>query len=313
MSKSKLLFDLIMYVNTKRNFTAQDVAYEFNISVRTAHRYLLELSEMGVPLYTEPGRNGGYRILNNRVLPPIIFDEDEAFSIFYAFQALKYYQSLPFDININSVSRKLYASLPSDVRKKIDRLDSILSFWNIKRSVPSPYLKEIIEAASENQIISIEYMSKSKNTTREIAPVGVYSYDGFWYMPAFDLLRNEIRVFRLDRILSLESLQKKYDPQISLIDWLDNHTAQKTNDTIRLYVELTREGMRQCSSQVWLESHIIITNEAHGFIDIEIDKCEIEFVTKFFYQLGTNAKVIEPREIIDNIRKQSQDILMHYS
>ncbi|WP_338148631.1 helix-turn-helix transcriptional regulator [Brevibacillus humidisoli] len=110
MSKAKFLFDLIMYVNAKRRFTAQDVASELGVSVRTAHRYLMELTEMGVPLYTEPGRNGGYRILNNRLLPPITFDETEAFAIFFAFQSLKYYQSLPFAININSVSRKLQAS-----------------------------------------------------------------------------------------------------------------------------------------------------------------------------------------------------------
>lgn len=152
MSKAKLLFDLILYVNAKRNFTAQDVANEFDISVRTAHRYLNDISEMGVPLYTEPGRSGGYRILNNRLLPPIMFDEHEAFAIFFAFQSLKYYQSLPFDININSVSRKLYANLPRDVRTKIDQLDAVLSFWNKKRSVSAPFLKEIIEAAAESQV-----------------------------------------------------------------------------------------------------------------------------------------------------------------
>ncbi|WP_372633929.1 helix-turn-helix transcriptional regulator [Cohnella sp.] len=73
MSKARLLFDLIMYVNTKRSFTAQDVAYEFNISLRTAHRYLLELSDLGIPIYTEQGRKGGYRTLKNRTLPPHYF------------------------------------------------------------------------------------------------------------------------------------------------------------------------------------------------------------------------------------------------
>jgi predicted DNA-binding transcriptional regulator YafY len=135
MTKTKLLFELIMYVNTKKSFTAQDIAYEFNISVRTAHRYLVELSDMGIPLYTEQGRNGGYRILKNRVLPPIIFDENEAFAIFFAFQSLKYYRSLPFDLNIDSASRKLYISLPDDTKNKVERLDSVLSFWNQKRSV----------------------------------------------------------------------------------------------------------------------------------------------------------------------------------
>lgn len=83
MSKAKLLFDLIMYVNAKRSFTAQEVADEFRVSVRTAHRYLTDLSEMGVPLYTEPGRTGGYRLLRGRMLPPVMFDEDEAFAVFF--------------------------------------------------------------------------------------------------------------------------------------------------------------------------------------------------------------------------------------
>ena len=42
MSKTKLLFDLIMYVNSRRSFTAEDVAHEFHFSIRTAHRYLAE-------------------------------------------------------------------------------------------------------------------------------------------------------------------------------------------------------------------------------------------------------------------------------
>lgn len=313
MAKAKLLFDLIMYVNTKRNFTAQDVAYEFNISIRTAHRYLMELSEMGVPLYTEPGRNGGYRLLNNRILPPVIFDENEAFSIFFAFQTLKYYQSLPFDIDIKSVFRKLYASIPSDSRQKIDRLDSVLSFWNKRRSSASPFLKEIIEAAIEKQVLNIEYLSKSKNTVREVAPIGVYAYDGFWYMPAFDFNYGEVRLFRSDRIISLINTHKVYDPHINLSGWFDNHSPQNSSTPVRLYVKLTRESIRQCKSQHWLESHIMIANEEEGCIDMEIDKGELEFAANYFFQLGTSAKVIEPQEAIDMIRKQSQDLLHHYS
>lgn len=85
MSKLQKLFDIIAYVNTKKYFTARDIADNFNVSIRTAHRYLSELDTMGVPLYTETGRNGGYRVLSGRTLPPIIFTEDEALAIFLLF------------------------------------------------------------------------------------------------------------------------------------------------------------------------------------------------------------------------------------
>ncbi len=313
MAKTKVLFDLVMYVNTKRNFTAEDVANEFGVSVRTAHRYLMELCDMGVPLYTEPGRNGGYRMLDNRTLPPIIFNENEAFAVFFAFKSLEYYRSLPFEIDVKSVSRKLYTYLPADTRKKIDNLDSVLSFWNKKRYTPSIFLKEIIEAALENHILDIEYQSKHKNTKREISPIGVYAYDGYWYMPALDFKYDEIRVFRLDRILTLKNAKKKHYPGIKLDNWLSNITSVEPNEPLHLYAELTREGIRKCKSQPWLEPHLKVTDENIGNIDMNIDKTEVDYVSTFFLQLGTNARVIQPQEVIDNICKQLKDTMLHYS
>lgn len=315
MSKAKLLFNLISYVNAKRAFTAQDIAYEFNISVRTAHRYLAEISEMGVPLYTEQGRNGGYRVLNNRVLPPLIFDESEAFAIFFAFQSLEFYQTLPFNIEIKSASAKLYSGLPNDMKRKIDRLDEVLSLWNVTRSVPSRYLAEIIEAAAERRVVEIEYESKEKNTTREVIPIGVYSRDGFWYMPALDLANEEVKLFRTDRILSLKVMEKSGEPkpETTLREWLKNQTGQTPVNPVRLYVKLTREGLRHCRSQPWLEPGIQMDDKGYGYLDTVIDRGEIEFVSNYFLQLGTEARVIEPREVIDRICTLSRETLRQYS
>lgn len=85
MSKAKRLLDILMFANAKRKFTAQEIADEFKISIRTVHRYILDLSDMGLPIYAEQGRNGGYTVLSNRLLPPILFTEEEAVSIFLLF------------------------------------------------------------------------------------------------------------------------------------------------------------------------------------------------------------------------------------
>lgn len=309
MSKTKLLFDLIMYVNTKRSFTAQDVAYEFNVSLRTAHRYLMELGEMGIPIYTEQGRNGGYRTLKSRTLPPILFDEDEAFAIFFAFRSLNYFQSLPFSINIDSVSRKLYTSLPDDTKSKIDRLESVLLFWSKKRSVPSPYLKEIIEASIEDHIVIIRYHSKTEDKVKEVKPIGVYADNGFWYMPAFDMERKSIRLFRIDRILSFEDSKRVFNVTTDLENWLTNHVVKTP---VRLHVKLTREGLRQCRSEPWLERDIVSSENGNGYVDMEVDLSEIPFISEYFFRLGTDAKVIEPNEVIDYIKQQTRQLLNHY-
>ena len=84
LSKAKRLLDILIFASAK-TFTAQEIADEFNISVRTVHRYILDLSDMGLPIYAEQGRNGGYKVLTNRVIPPILFTEEEAVSIFLLF------------------------------------------------------------------------------------------------------------------------------------------------------------------------------------------------------------------------------------
>lgn len=73
----------------------------------------------------------------------------------------------------------------------------------------------------------------------------MYAYDGFWYMPAYDFTHKEIRLFRTDRIIFLENTKKYHEHQIKLPQWLSGHSTQ----TIRLYVELTIEGIRQCLSE----------------------------------------------------------------
>ncbi|MDR0269522.1 YafY family protein [Paenibacillus sp.] len=312
MSKTKLLFDLIMYVNSKRNFTAQDVADEFRVSVRTAHRYLMEISELGVPIYTEQGRNGGYRTLKNRVLPPVLFDENEALSIFFAFRSLAFYESLPFDTDIESASRKLLATLPEDTKRKINQLKTVLSFWNPKRGVSAPYLKELIEAAAESCIVRMEYQSKSGNKTKNAVPIGVYANDGLWYMPALDLEKRKIQLFRVDRILALIVTEQTCEVETGLMEWLQRYTV---TSPVRLLVELTLEGVRECQSKPWYNP-ILLDNEREngivGIIDTVIDRNEIAFTAAYFAQLGKAAKVHEPQEMIDQIRSHAQSLLDHY-
>ncbi|GAA0386660.1 YafY family protein [Paenibacillus motobuensis] len=312
MSKTKLLFDLIMYVNSRRSFTAQEVADEFGVSVRTAHRYLMEISEMGVPIYTEQGRNGGYRTLKTRVLPPVLFDENEVLSIFFAFRSLAFYESLPFNADIESASRKLLAAMPGDTRGKISQLETVLSFWNPKRGLLAPYLKELIEAAAENRIITMGYQSKSSDKERNVAPIGVYTNDGLWYMPAYDMDTGRIQLFRVDRILSLTVTEDTYKVGTELMEWLQSYTI---SSPVRLVVELTREGIRKSRSKPWYQP-ILLEKEREdgiiGLIDTVIDRNEIPFTAEFFAQLGKEARVIEPQEIIDHIRCHAEELLGHY-
>ena len=310
MSKAKRLLDILLFVSAKKKFTAQEVADEFNISIRTVHRYILDLSDMGLPIYAEQGRNGGYTVLTSRLLPPILFTEDEVVSIFFAFQSLKYYRDLPFDAEISSASHKLYSSLQHDAKQKVDKLQSYIAFWNPKRAIETPLLKAVLETAIENKNLHIQYESKSGTTTKHIHPLGVYAHDGLWYMPAFDFTKQKILLFRVDRILSIVESEENKEEFLNLEEWFGN--TYEIKQPIRLHVLLSREGVRQCKSEPSLEDLVIINEDGTGFIDSIIDKGELNFISSLFYRLGVHAQIVEPKELITNLQQQAKEILSMY-
>lgn len=311
MSKTEKLFDLINYVNTKRKFTANDVAEEFGISLRTAHRYLLELDHMGVPLYTEQGRNGGYRTLQGRMLPPIIFNEDEALAIFFAFQSLQFYKSLPFEVDIKSASRKLFLGLPGDVRPQVENLKSVLAFWNRERDIETPFLKILIEKASQKKALEIQYQSMKKITNRVICPIGVYANEGMWYVPSFDYDKEELRLFRADRIIDIKDAGGDYPPvRENLYEYLYSYEIK---DPVHLYVELSDRGLLLCKDDPYLGKDVQNNpGGPGGFIDTVIDREDIEFTAHSLMNMGEDAQVIEPQEMKEYIVASARKMLKQY-
>ncbi|EKS8355007.1 MULTISPECIES: helix-turn-helix transcriptional regulator [Bacillus] len=311
LSKAKRLLDILIFASAKKAFTAQEIADEFNISVRTVHRYVLDLSDMGLPIYAEQGRNGGYKVLTNRVIPPILFTEEEAVSIFFAFQSLSYYRDLPFNTEINSVTHKLYSSLQHDAKAKVDKIRSYIAFWNPKRTIETPLLNEVLTAAIENKNLHFQYESKSRIKTKHVHPIGVYAHDGLWYLPAYDFNVEKTLLYRVDRILSILSTEENEDTFMNLEEWFASNSHVVHNPT-QLHVLLSTEGVRQCKSVPYLEEFVVTNENGTGYIHSTIDKGEINFITPLFYRLGKDAKVLEPIELIDGLRMRAKEVLHMY-
>ncbi|WP_226528925.1 helix-turn-helix transcriptional regulator [Metabacillus niabensis] len=309
MAKSKRLLDILLFVTAKKKFTAQEIADEFHISIRTVHRYIVDLCDIGLPIYAEQGRNGGYTVLTHSFLPPILFTEEEAVSIFFAFQSLKYYRSLPFEAEITSVEHKLYNSLQREAKSKVDKIRSHIAFWNPKRTIDSPLLNEMLEYSIGNRDVHIHYESKTGVREKHIRPIGVYAHDGLWYLPAYDYDKKKILLFRVDRILSIISNEENKDKFMSLEDWFN---FQEVKKPIRLHVYLTMEGVRQCKSVPYFEGVVVTQEDGTGYIDSIIDKDELDFISPLFLRLGRHTRIIEPKELIDGIRRRAEEILTMY-
>ncbi|HEY8804449.1 MAG TPA: YafY family protein [Clostridium sp.] len=313
MSKAKRLNEMIMMVNRKKRFTVGELAQEFEVSKRTILRDLQELSEMGVPLYSEVGPHGGYQVLNERILPPIAFSEEEAIAIFFAIHSLRHYISLPFDIEYESIKKKFYLNLSGDIRDTIDRIKDRVDFVSVHQQEEIPFLRQLLDAAIQQDVIIIGYDIKGKVSNRSIQPIGIYSNEGKWYCPSYCFLAKDYRVFRCDRIKSL-GLDGDTDPiDLSNINLKNRFFILNDNkETLELYVELSNKGVEKYESEKWPNIELNKRENGSGFLKGNISKHDINFFSDYFITYSNNSIIKKPFELIECIKEKLNIILDQY-
>lgn len=313
MSKSKRLLALMMTVNRKRKFTVKELAQEFEVSSRTILRDLQELSELGVPLYSEVGPHGGYQVLNERILPPIAFSEDEAIALFFACHALRHYAYLPFKTEASSALSKFYNYMSGDVRDRIDQMKNRVDFITPSRHSESPYLSILLDGAIDQKVLLIDYESREGISSREIQPIGIYASSGLWYCPAYCFLRGDIRVFRCDRMHSAVSSSASKSMDLRHVHLGNRESLNKVEEEeVILYVELSKEGILKCEAELWTVSKLHIRNNGTGWLDGNIAKSDIPFFAKFVLGLGNEATVTSPPELVDAMKEMIAEIMAKY-
>ncbi|MFD0870956.1 helix-turn-helix transcriptional regulator [Paenibacillus residui] len=313
MSKAKRLMELIVEVNRKRRFTVKELANEFGVSTRTILRDLQELSELGVPLYSEVGPHGGYRILQERLLPPIAFTEREAAAVFFAVQALRHYSCLPFETETSAVLNKFYNYMPEDVRVRIDQMRDRVDFITPVRQAQSPHLSVLLDAAIRQVVLLVDYTSKQQRRKREIQPIGIYTQGGLWYCLAYCFLRKSFRLFRCDR---MDSAVPSDTPPLDLQQihlGSREELIRLDGDSVYLYAELSKEGVEACEANPCPVPLLQVRNDGTGWLEGNVAKSDIPYYASYFIGLGKEATVRQPKELLATIRKMLSEMMARYA
>ncbi len=312
MSKAKRLMELIVAVNRKGRFTVQELADEFGVSRRTILRDLQELGELGVPLYSEVGPHGGYRLLRERLLPPIAFTEREAAAIFFAVQALRHYPSLPFETETSTALSKFYQYMPEDVRERIDQMKNRVDFITPVRQAQSPHLSVLLDAAIRQAVLQVVYESKRQRGKREIQPIGIFTQAGLWYCLAYCFRSGSYRMFRCDRF---EDVAPSECPPLDL---QQIHLGNKEElfrpegELVSLYVELTGAGVEACEAEPWPIRLLRVRDNRTGWLEGDVASRDIPFLASYFVGLGKEAAVREPKELRMAIRQRLSELMDRY-
>lgn len=186
-----------------RGRTARQLAARFEVSVRTIERDLSALGQAGVPLATKQGRTGGYSVDRAMSLPPLNFTAPEAMAVAVA---LSRGAHVLFARDSRSALQKIVAAMPQ--RALDEARTAAAKVRLLVQPVPDPdgeVAEQIWRGVRDNQVLRIAYTDVGGvETLREVEPQHVVVGPNGSYLTAWCHLRQEDRVFRMDRITRAE-------------------------------------------------------------------------------------------------------------
>lgn len=180
-----------------RGCSADRLAGEFGVSVRTIKRDLDALENSGAPVWSRPGPGGGYGLAARSNLPPISLTPSQAVALLAAVSAAP---DAPYADLASAGVRKILDVLDPRTRTKADELARRV--WVNADPSPARAVRSALENAMADQyVVRIHYASREGNKTiRDVEPVIFASTNGRWYLVGWCQLRNEMRWFLVTRI-----------------------------------------------------------------------------------------------------------------
>lgn len=208
MRASRLL-SILTTLQAKGHVTAQALAAECEVSLRTIYRDIDALSAAGIPVYSVQGSSGGYRLLDGYRVRLNGLSSTEAETLFFA-ALTRQATDLGLGAAAASARTKLVAALPEGVRSGAlkTRFHFDAPAWFAEPEILDN-LPLIAEAVRNQRPILIRYQSRRAATERRVKPLGIVLKGGSWYLIA--QLDSEPRTFRVSRITRLAVLDARFD------------------------------------------------------------------------------------------------------
>ncbi|MFD2444624.1 helix-turn-helix transcriptional regulator [Bacillus sp. CGMCC 1.16607] len=315
MKKMNRLFELLNYINDIKRFSTQDLVEHFSVSKRTIIRDLKILEDMGVPIYSTTGPNGGYEILQAAKVPSIPLSMEEATGVLLSYEMLELYPDSPFKKDHIPTVSKIRASLPRNLLNEVDEFKKRILLDVPHRTTKNIFLKELLLAAISKTIINIEYESKSGCTRRNIYPFGIYMSNGLWYCGCYCYKRQEHVTLRVDRIVSLEELDdnhlEKPEDQ-TFAEWRKMRKKCDEDKLLSLHISLTQKGCKMLDPEPHFAALIKVALDGTGEIKTKISPDDIDWYGSIMLSMHTEIHVHEPIELIDWIMNKTCNIREKY-
>jgi predicted DNA-binding transcriptional regulator YafY len=304
MRASRLL-SIMMMLQTRGRMSAEALAEELEVSVRTIYRDIDQLSAAGVPVYADIGRNGGFALLDGWRTRLTGLTAPEAQALFLS--------GLPgpaaelgLGDEVAQVELKLLAALPADWQAEARRMSSRFHLDPAGWFQPGhrhEHLKLVADAVWGERRLAVRYESWTRISDRVLEPLGLVLKGGIWYVVA--QADGKFRTFRLSNILALVDTGERFErpKDFDLPAYWAESTEQFEKDvyTGTALVRASERGRRRLRDISTAVRDAVdaaeIAPDADGWAVLTIPIEEVGWATREMTRIGADIEVLEPADL----------------
>ncbi len=284
----------------------QDHMDQFEVSQATAYKDLALLrDEFGAPVKLDRER-GGYYYTETFELPAVSLTNGELLSIVVLENILKHYETTPFYLQLERAFKKITASLQDEVVVNLQSLIDTLDF----RISPEPEVNltiyaVLLSAIRNREWIRIHYFSgqKAMITIKHMAPYHLLNYKGNWYLVGYNLEKQDIRDFLVNRIMKVERTGEHFEPDPSFD--LKQHQEKSV-----LLGGNAREQIVEVLFDKFASHWVRIENLHHtkeiieqddGTVIVRLKVTSLENVLRWVLSFGEHCRVLKPAHLRNKV------------
>jgi len=283
------LFEIIYILLEKKTVTAKELAEHFEVSTRTIYRDVEAISAARIPIYMSKGKNGGISLLPGYVLDRKVLSEEEKTDILSALQSLNSLDKSSVENTLNKVSSFLGTRNQSYYEIDLDDWGNLIKdqFEKSKQAIIS------------KKLLSFEYLSfLNKRSKRIVEPYKLWFKGKNWYLRAYCLNKNEMRVFRFSRMRDVKILDDGFEPRV--LDFMNYDEYQTTHQTIEVVMKIDND-MEYRVLDEFFEKDVVQNRD--GSFTVRMNYIEDLWLYGYILSFGSSAKVISPPELQNKIQR----------
>jgi predicted DNA-binding transcriptional regulator YafY len=296
-------------LQARSRMSGAELAERLEVDPRTVRRYVTMLQDLGVPVESEVGRYGGYRLRPGYKLPPMMFTEEEALALSLGLLVARRLGLSEAAPAVEGALAKLDRVLPDQLRGRVQAVQGALAFTPLRgtnRPSDPATLIALTSAAQATRRVHLRYRAGEDLTERDIDPYGVVHHQGRWYVVGWCHLRDDVRMFRLDRILGLEHRSETFARPLDFdcAEYVLHSLATIPYGwPIEVLLELSLDEARR---RIAPDTGTL--EEVRGGVLLRAQADHLDWMARLLVQVGCPFRVLHPPELRDALRTMASQI-----